>query len=265
MLGTIFDIKRYTLHDGPGIRTTVFFKGCPLKCWWCHNPESQSKEIETVEVTKMLDGKPFICNEIIGKEISTKDLLKEIEKDVSFYDESHGGVTFSGGEPLMQFEFLKEMLTLCKSHGIHTALDTSGFGSKNQFEELIPLVDIFLFDIKLLENEKHKEFTGASNKKILENLELIAAKSSTINFRIPVIPNITDSIENIERLKKFLDNMPRNKCTVNLLPYHTIANHKYMRLNFENKMADTPSLNKSELEYLKCEIEMLGYKVKIGG
>ena len=171
--GLIFDIKRFAVHDGPGIRTSVFLKGCPCSCRWCHNPESIKPYPQKISKTISLDGKTFKKEEFIGSSMCVFDVMSEIRKDKIFYDESGGGVTFSGGEPLMQSEFLLELLKECKNENIHTTVDTSGFVNEGKLLEIIDYVDLFLYDLKLINNELHKKYTGVSNKMILQNIQIL--------------------------------------------------------------------------------------------
>lgn len=260
--GIVFDIKRYALHDGPGIRTTVFLKGCPLSCWWCHNPEGI---LEIPEEVIKYRGEEKIGTEIIGQEMSVEKLMKEIEKEVIFYDESSGGVTFSGGEPLMQFEFLKAMLNACQQNNIHTAVDTSGYAPFDQIEAIIPDVDLFLFDLKVMDNKLHQKYTGTDNILIIENLKKLDKKDIKTVIRFPVIPGITDTKKNINQIKIFLQNL-KNIHEIDLLPYHRFAEKKYLKLNREYKMAKTVSgnhekNNKSRMDSLVRTFEAIGWKV----
>jgi pyruvate formate lyase activating enzyme len=170
--GLIFDIKRFALHDGPGIRTTVFLKGCPLRCWWCQNPESIREFPETIKVKSVSSSYNKFCEEesTFGKEYSVDSLMEELIKDRIFYEESGGGITFSGGEPLVQYKFLSETLNRCKKNGLHTVIDTSGYAPIESFNEIYNMTDIFLFDIKMLNAELHRKFTDVSNELILRNL-----------------------------------------------------------------------------------------------
>jgi pyruvate formate lyase activating enzyme len=265
MKGLIFDIKRFSVHDGPGIRTTVFMKGCPLACWWCHNPESRSSECESYIETHSLDGKEFKKEDIIGKLIESEDLLMEIEKDLVFMNESGGGVTFSGGEPLQQPEFLEEILSLCHSNNIQTAIDTSGFAPRGVVERIIPLTNLFLFDLKLLKDDLHIHYTGLSNKIILENLSLIAEAGKRIWIRLPMIENVNDMPEDVQSISIFLQSLPGAIEAINILPYHVIGKGKYNKFGKENKMGSIGNypVHKSEkiLKFFMNE----GFKVKIGG
>jgi len=225
----IFDIRRYTIHDGPGIRTTVFFKGCPLRCWWCHNPESQEVEIEQIKLQRVLDGLTFPSQLTVGSWQSAADILKEVEKDEVFYRESGGGVTFSGGEPLMQADALKELLILCKERGIHTAIDTSGHAEPAAMEKVKDLADLWLFDIKLTDDLKHLDYTGVSNELAIRNLQILAGGGKEIIIRFPVITGITDDPDNLENVVFLMNKLNLNR--IDILPYHNIAREKYHRMN----------------------------------
>jgi pyruvate formate lyase activating enzyme len=224
----IFDVRRFTIHDGPGIRTTVFFKGCPLRCWWCHNPESQEACVEQVSVQRTLDGRVFETKSAVGGRRSAVDLMKEIEKDEIFYQESGGGVTFSGGEPLMQADSLKELLELCRKKGYHTAVDTSGHSDNGALKQVIDLADLWLFDLKLMDDVKHVEYTGVSNELALKNLEILARAGKNIIIRFPLIPGITDYDENLEGIASGMKQLSLNR--IDILPYHSIARDKYKRM-----------------------------------
>lgn len=297
--GVIFNIQRYSIHDGPGIRTTVFLKGCPLNCLWCHNPESKRKSREIVFYKNrcvkcqmcvnncpqnaisthnneyVIDNKKCIlcgkctsvCNtnarEIVGAEMTADELMKEINKDLIFYDESGGGVTFSGGEPLYQYEFLELMLKRCKLTGIHTALDTCGFVSEEGLIGISDYVDLFLYDIKLMDDYKHKKYTGVSNELILNNLKKLDELQKRIFIRIPIIPGINDD-ENIEMTGKFLNKLKSIE-KVCLLPYHKIAIDKYKRLNIDYVLADTNEPTDEKMEQLATVFKQYVKDVVIGG
>lgn len=265
MRGTIFDIKRYAIHDGPGIRTTVFFKGCVLSCWWCHNPESISPKIERYSRPVTFDGVEMIIEESVGRSVTVDQLWEEIAKDLIFYEESGGGVTFSGGEPFMQAPFLKEIVKVCKENGIHVTVDTSGHTSKENLREVLPYVDLFLYDIKHLDDIKHKEFTGASNRLILENIKYLTEQKKRVVVRYPVVPGYNDDSDNIESLDEFLDRLNGSVNEIHLLPYHNIATGKYQRFHIESKLKTMKSMNEEELYPLKEYFEKKGYRVKIGG
>ncbi|QQS37689.1 MAG: glycyl-radical enzyme activating protein [Ignavibacteriales bacterium] len=267
MTGIIFDIKRFAIHDGPGIRTTVFFKGCPLRCWWCQNPESlnNSPAISYSNNTG-LTSSDFCLEESekVIRKISVDDLLIEITKDRIFYDESGGGVSFSGGEPLMQVEFLKSILDKCRYQGIHTTVDTSGYAPTESFEEILPLVDLFLFDLKIIDDHLHQKYTDASNFLILKNLKFLLERGSKVIIRIPLIPGITDTKKNIEdifSLLKTFDSISR----IDLLPYNEIAEIKYKRLGRTRKLDSLKSQSDEKLEEIKSQLEMLNLEVTIRG
>lgn len=262
--GIVFSFKRYSVHDGPGIRQTVFFKGCPLTCWWCHNPESQDIKSETAIRSNILDGIGFEQEETIGKIMSVDEVMAEIEKDDIFYDESGGGVTFSGGEPLMQHKFLLALLDACNNAGIHTAVDTTGYANPKVFKQVAEKADLFLYDLKHMDNTTHKKYTGVPNEAILENLKYLNEIKKAVIVRFPVIPGINDTKENIRIMKAFL--LPlKNIRKLALLPYHNIANHKYEKIKMDNKMNGIKALSKKDMEGLKKEFEEIGFKVSIGG
>ncbi len=248
MNGIVFDIKKFALHDGPGIRTTVFLKGCPLDCWWCHNPESIRLLPEKIAISS-LNSANKICeqeSELFGKEYSIEELLTEIKKDRLFYDESGGGVTFSGGEPLIQNEFLTGMLSECKTEGINTAIDTSGYAGRSFFSRIYDLTDIFLFDLKILDEELHRKFTGVSNKTILDNLRFLTEKGNKVIIRIPLIPGITDTENNLSGLSDFLMRLD-NIRKIDLLPYNEVAESKYKRFNKPSRLGNLKTQNEDKL------------------
>lgn len=298
--GLIFDIKRYAIHDGPGIRTTVFFKGCPMQCRWCHNPEGQSSKPELTfienrcikdcheclsscqrgalslvnnqisinrEECNLCGDCPDVCAtqalEIIGRKISIEEVIEEILKDVVFYDESSGGVTFSGGEPLIQPDFLNALLEECEKRSIHTTLDTSGYASFKVLEKIRDKVDLFLYDLKMMNEGKHEKFTGVSNKLILENLRKLSEKVSNIVIRIPIIPGINDNEENINKTVKFIS-MLQGIRYISLLPYHKVGRQKYKRLNRTYLQVKTQSPTYEKIEKIKKKLENAGFIVKTG-
>lgn len=232
MQGLIFNIRSFSVHDGPGIRQTIFFKGCPLNCLWCHNPESRNSKQEVWLKINTISEKNFEEPETIGRWVSTDDLMSEILKDVPFFEESGGGVTLSGGEPLAQAEFAKDLLKICKEKGIHTAIDTCGYGRSEDMRKIIPFTDLFLFDMKIIDNQKHIEYTGKSNELILSNLKLLSAGNKKIHIRIPLVENVTDSQKNLEEIRKIIIDT-RGIERIDLLPYHFSARNKYERLKKE--------------------------------
>jgi len=266
MKGLIFSVKRYAIHDGPGIRVTFFMKGCPLSCWWCHNPEGISPEPSTVEQIDRIGEREFRKNEMVGKLFDTDNILAILEKERVFINQSKGGVTFSGGEPLMQFDFLLEALKACKKNGYHTTVDTSGFSTPERFKKIIPFTDLFLLDIKHLDNLKHKEFTGVPNDVILSNYRLIVGSGSDIMVRIPVIPGFNDAADHLARLKQYiLNEKNENLKMISLLPYHKIGSSKYKRFNIPNKMKNVEQPTSQRMKELKEYFSGSGVRVKIGG
>lgn len=265
--GIIFNIQRFSIHDGPGIRTTVFFKGCPLRCWWCHNPESHKilpEKIDGCNFRRGFDQSFTLDKDEVGKEISTFELMQEIVKDRVFYEESNGGVTFSGGEPLMQPEFLKEALVECKANGIHTAIDTSGFASTEIIADIAQSTDLFLYDIKLMSEDEHQNYTGVSNQRILKNLIEVDKLGKKIIIRIPIVPELTDTNENLYAIRGFISCL-QNIIEIDLLPYHRIGEGKYKKYGRENKMNDTASPEINNLEKIRQFFNESKLKVKIGG
>lgn len=265
MQGLVFDIKRFAVHDGPGIRTTLFLKGCPLSCAWCHNPEGTSPEPQTVTKSISLDGQVFQEEEKVGLSMSVEQVMQELLKEKVFMDCSEGGVTFSGGEPLMQPAFLKSLLVACKKEGLHTAVDTSGYAKLSIIQDIAPYTDLFLYDLKLMDDQAHHHFTTVSNKLILDNLIYLLEKRHPLRIRIPVIPEINFNQENTNECLRFLVAHPGNIQGVDLLPYHNMANHKYLRFKKENSLSSLQSLPKSSLIAMKEQFEQAGYETKIGG
>ena len=250
MTATIFDIQRASFVDGPGIRTTVFFKGCNLRCAWCHNPESQSVKREMLFYKNRCTGCgkckekcpnslekcdfcgkcalfcPHDAREICGKEYTIDDVVHEVIKDKAIYENSGGGVTFSGGECMLQIDFLEEVLKKCKEQGIHTAVDTAGQVSFDKFERILPYIDMFLYDIKIADSEKHKKYVGAPNELIISNLERLISLGKRVWVRVPVISGINDTEEEILAIKKIANGAEK----IELLPYHAMGEHKYEAL-----------------------------------
>lgn len=262
----VFDIKRYSINDGPGIRVTIFFKGCNLNCAWCHNPEGISGNAEKMyspsrcigcgtcvaicpekAITLTKDGiitDPILCIicgkcadacptkaiEMSGKSMSVSEIMDIIEKEKVFFDQSGGGVTFSGGEPLIHSSLLIELLDECGKRGIHRAVDTAGYVNTETILEVAKRTDLFLYDLKMMDTTLHKTWTYVDNQKILQNLAAIADSGAQIIIRIPLIGGINDNVENIEQTAKFIAGLPGTKKEVHLLPYHNIAQNKYFRL-----------------------------------
>lgn len=256
VMGRIFDIQRFSTHDGPGIRTIVFLKGCALRCRWCCNPESQSYEIETM----LQNGKP----KIMGRDVTVKEVLSEVLQDRPYYNRSGGGITLSGGESLLQPDFAVALLKACKDNGVNTAIETTGFASAEVIERFLPYLDTVLMDIKHINSDKHKEFTKQPNEGILENAKLIASKAKKLIIRVPVIPTFNDTVAEIAEIAAFASNLP-NVDEIHLLPYHNMGRDKYTGLGREYGMGDLKSPTNDLMEVLKQTAEQFGLKVQIGG
>jgi len=254
--GVVFNIKRYAIHDGPGIRTTLFLSGCPLRCWWCHNPEAIRD-----------DPAPMLENASVddsGEIMTVREAVDAIEKDVLFYDESGGGVTFSGGEPLVQHRFLKAVLRECRKRDIHTVLDTTGYASPEIVESVVEDIGLFLYDLKLMDNRKHLEYTGFSNELIKNNLTLLVERGRPIVIRFPMIPEITDTEENISQISDFVFSLKRID-TIHILPYHRTAEAKYRRLKIPNRMKKIRPPSRKRVNEVKANFEKRGFTVIVGG
>jgi len=259
--GIIFDIKKYAIHDGPGIRTTVFFKGCSMGCQWCHNPESKHFGVENFTVQDRV--KKITKAETVGYEITVDELLEIINKDSVFYDESGGGVTFSGGEPTVQPEFLLEVLKACKGEDLHTVVDTCGETSWKIFEQIMDYVDLFLFDIKLINNIEHNKYTGVSNKQIHENLKKLIEMDKNIELRVPLIPDVTDTENNIEDIVKFISEL-KKKPSVTLLPYNSLNRDKLERFCMQNKLGKLKPQSQKKLFTIKQKFIVQNIDANIG-
>ena len=297
--GVIFNIQRYSVHDGPGIRTTVFLKGCPLRCGWCHNPEGLESQPQVVIYDGCIDcgrcrlicpacksplaaeadetktitcGHCWTCippcptgsRRVIGREMTETEVMTEVLKDRIFYSDSGGGVTFSGGEPLSQAPFVRKLLSRCREQDIHTAVDTSGFGSQEDLLSLAELAGLFLFDLKLMDDEKHKQYTGVSNRTILENLTALAKVHRNIWLRVPIIPSITDEPSNLDAIADLAATLPavRQVC---LLPYHKTAAAKFKRLGKPYPLENIEQPNPEYMESLRQRFAARGLAVSIGG
>jgi pyruvate formate lyase activating enzyme len=258
--GVIFKIKRYALHDGPGIRTTVFLKGCPLCCRWCHNPEG----IDPQPQKMMRRTGAGEVEEMVGYAIGIDDLVGEIEKDRLFYDESGGGVTFSGGEPLAQPAFLEAVLARCNEREIHAALDTSGFAPAAAIDRIAPRLQLVLFDLKVMDADMHRRYTGVSNRIILENLMRIGAGTTPLRIRVPLIPGITDGDDNLSAIAGFAAGLKALE-GIDLLPFHRIGEEKYRRLKRSNKLADAVPPSAQRVAAIQDFFTAAGFAATIGG
>ncbi|MCX6303100.1 MAG: glycyl-radical enzyme activating protein, partial [Bacteroidia bacterium] len=266
MKGLIFNVKRYSIHDGPGIRVTFFIKGCPLSCMWCHNPEGISPEQQKAEQIEKVGEKEFTRIEEVGKYYSVNDIIKILDKERIFIDESGGGVTFSGGEPLLQTEFMTEALKACRENGYNTAVDTSGYSPSENFKAVFPYTDLFLFDIKHMDDTRHIELTGVSNSLIMSNFKLILDSGKDIFIRVPVIPGLNDEPENLRKLKEFLvSSKTDNLKKISLLPFHKIGKSKYNKFNIPYRMNDVELPSRQRMNELKEYFSDIGIKVQIGG
>jgi pyruvate formate lyase activating enzyme len=270
----------YSVHDGPGIRTTVFFKGCSLSCKWCHNPESLSAEPQdvfnaakciqcgkcanTVSGVNKVDGKcPTGARETIGYEISVRELMKNINKDLLFYEQSGGGVTFSGGEPFFQAEFLLAALAQCKKDYIHTAIDTSGYCDTGILLEAAELAGCFLYDIKFMDSKKHEQYCGTPNDLILKNLQCLSGVKTDLLIRIPVIPTINDDLREMGEILQFLLGINNIKA-VHLLPYHNIQAHKYNKIGKHYELSGIPGFESPNFNEIK-KLFASKFETKTGG
>lgn len=273
--GVIFNIQKFSIHDGVGIRTLVFMKGCPLRCIWCSNPESQNPGVEIMDVKAKCSGcgkcvskcqndaiEPNTydinrdicikcgnctqfcfaeCKKIVGQTVTINELMKIIEKDRVFYRNSGGGVTVGGGEPTMQSGFVTEFLKACRKAHIHTAIETCGYGAWERIESVFEYTDQVFFDLKCMDNEAHKNFTGVENTTILCNAANVAEMNKEVVFRVPLVPGINDSDDNIRKTGAFVKDLAEynNNISIELLPYHNFGKDKYKWLNVEYKLEDT--------------------------
>jgi pyruvate formate lyase activating enzyme len=299
--GRVFDIKRYSIHDGPGIRTTVFFKGCSLRCLWCHNPES-------IEVGPELMHRPERCTrcyaciaacpkgaiakdaagaividrkacdlcgkcaeaclydamQVVGREMSVDDVLAEVEKDKIFYDQSGGGVTLTGGDPLVQADFAEALLDGCRSRGIRTAVDTAGFSRNGVLDRVASKADLVLYDLKCMDDARHKELTGVSNVPIIDNLKRLAAGRTEIWVRIPLVSGVNDDDDNIRRTIEFLSSLKTIR-RVGILPYHSGGLEKARRIGQESHFRKFETPSEERIAVVEAAFREAGFEVRRGG
>ena len=274
----IFDIKRYAINDGPGIRTTIFFKGCPLRCVWCHNPESWSTEPQILFnknkcihchkcVGKNADECPTTAREICGREWILPNLLKEIEKERDIMEDSGGGVTLCGGEPLMHFEDALALLKELGKRDLHRCVDTTLYAKPEVIKEIAANCELFLVDLKLMDDEKHKQYTGVSNRIILENIRMLAEMGADFFIRIPLIEGVNTDETNIYDSIEFLKTLPWERKTVNLLPYHDVGKDKHIRMGsqYNPKGYEMKAPSDETLDRCKQAFTQAGFTAVIGG
>ena len=299
--GLIFDIKKYAINDGPGIRMTIFFKGCNLNCQWCHNPESLSPKVQKMYTAskcigafKCLDNCPNdalelteegivtdfdACNlcgkcaevcptkafEMLGSNIPISELMKTIDNEAVFFDQSGGGVTFSGGEPLMHSEYLLQALKECGKRMYHRIVDTSAFANQENILEVAKNCEMFLIDLKVMDSQKHKEFTGVSNEKILSNIIELSKTNCEIIFRMPLIKGVNSDELNIIKTAEFMNSLEGKRAKINLLPYHKVAEHKLVKMGKSDDFIEFETPNNEEINKIVSLFIDYGIKASIGG
>lgn len=239
--GRIFNIQKYSIHDGPGIRTIVFLKGCPLRCRWCCNPESQEYKIQ-----EMLEGGK---KKTVGRDVTVEEVLETVAQDMNYYRRSGGGMTLSGGECLAQPDFAEALLRGAKEWGIHTCIESTGFAKFETIQRLLPYLDVFLMDIKHMDSEKHEAFTTRPNGLILENARKIAEHAKELIIRVPVVPTFNDTPDEIMAIARFAKTLPRVE-ELHLLPYHRLGMDKYAGLGREYTLPDLVPPTDREMENL---------------
>lgn len=230
-----------------------------MNCWWCHNPESRKSGIERPSHSQY-PGK----DELIGREVSVNEVMTELQKDRIFYDQSGGGVTFSGGEPLLQPEFLSALLNACHEAGLHTVVDTSGLADRSDFKRVAEIVDLFLYDLKLADDELHRENVGASNQLILDNLRYLVQNNKKVRVRVPLIPTITDTEQNLVTVADFIKSLDK-QIPVDLLPFNLLARDKFQRFNLNNRLKSMATQASTKLEQMSQIFTERGIAVSIGG
>ena len=300
-VGIVFNIQRFSIHDGPGVRTTIFFKGCPLRCLWCDNPEGQKAAPEMVfwkercilcetcvgicphnaiktarrKSKIIVKSRCTVCGRCLdtcysraleqtGRYVSIDEVLEEVNRDRIFFEASGGGITASGGEPTAQPEFVVELLRRCKERQIHTAIETCGYAEWSILEKVLKYTDLVLYDIKEMDPVKHKEFVGVHNDLILENARKISSDLIPMVVRIPIIPGYNDSERNIEATGRFISEL-RRVSEVNLLPYHRFGEAKYKRLGLKYELKELKPPREENIKSIREAMESYGLEVKIGG
>ena len=298
MSGMVFNVMHYALHDGPGIRTIVFFKGCPMACRWCHNPESQGRNSELMVVpsrcigcgdcvtacptgaavlVKGVPGATDACTAcgrcegvclagartIAGRVMTVAEVMSEIVRDRVFFEESGGGATFSGGEPFMQPAPLRSLLEACQDEGISTAVETCGMTDQGDLLGMADKVDLFLYDVKLMDSTRHREATGVGNERILANLTALAAAHAHVTLRFPVIPGVNDDSENIGLMVAMMRRLGLRE--IDLLPYHDIGTDKYRRLGRSYELAELQAPSTEAMESIRRMFADTGIEASVGG
>ena len=254
--GRIFDIQRFSVHDGPGIRTIVFLKGCVLRCKWCCNPESQEYAVQQMKQNGKI--------KTVGRDVTVREVLQEVEKDRIYYRRSGGGMTLSGGETMCQPDFAEALLAQSKARGINTAIETTACASCGVVSRLLPYIDTFLMDIKHMNSQKHKAFTRQGNELILENAKKIAESGANLIIRVPVIPTFNDTAEEIAAIAEFASRL-RNVTQLHLLPYHRFGVDKYAGLGREYELEELVSPSEEKMQALLAVVNAKGLWGQIGG
>lgn len=268
--GIITDISRGSLHDGPGVRTVIYFKGCGLRCKWCHNPETLSGEKELMfhkskcircgrcaQLGKSADVCPSGALHLVGREVTVEELWDEVKKDIHFYQQSGGGVTLSGGECLLQSRFAVGFLNKCKAEGIHTAIETALFVSWENIAPVLPYTDLIYADLKIADSDRHRQYTGQSNERILENLSRLADTAERVIVRIPLIPGVNDTREEVEKLGRIISGLGSGVKMVEVLKYNYLAESKYEGLGMEWMDFGRETQSEERLSCIRGQLEKL--------